>query len=238
MGGSDQWGNITTGTELIRRKNGGESFAVTIPLVTKSDGTKFGKTEKGNVWLSPDFTSPYAFYQFWINTSDEDAEKYIKVFTLLTKPEIDALITEHKADAGRRILQMRLAQEITTMVHGTDAYNTAVEASKILFGKSTREILSKLDENTFLSVFEGVGRYPVAINQLQQGIPVIDLLSDITNIFPSKSECRRLMKDNGLSINLDKYSDQAGTVDTSYLLNNKYILVRKGKKDYFIIVVA
>lgn len=236
MGGSDQWGNITTGTELIRRINGNEAFALTIPLITKADGGKFGKTEGGNVWLDPERTSPYAFYQFWLNTSDEDAERYIKVFTLLSKEEIDALIAEHREAPHNRVLQKKLAEEVTTMVHSKEEMEAAIEASQILFGKGTADQLKKLDERTFLSVFEGVPQHKVAKSEIEAGVPVMDLLADKTDIFPSKGELRRTIQGNGLSINKDKASDAELIVNSDFLIGGKYILVQKGKKNYFLII--
>jgi len=236
MGGSDQWGNITTGTELIRRKESGEAFALTCPLITKADGGKFGKTETGNVWLDPERTSPYSFYQFWLNVSDTDAEKYIKIFTILDKQSIDALIEEHNQAPHNRILQKKLAEEITIMVHSKEGLEAAIEASGILFGKSTSESLKKLDEKTFLSVFEGVPMCEINISDLENGINVFDLLTDKTGIFPSKGELRRTIQGNGLSINKEKYTDLEGIIDSTILLNNKYILVQKGKKKYFLIL--
>lgn len=236
MGGSDQWGNITTGTELIRRKDSGEAFALTCPLITKADGGKFGKTESGNVWLDPERTSPYSFYQFWLNVSDEDAVKYIRIFTILDKKTVDSLIDEHNQAPHMRTLQKRLAEEITTMVHSKDDLETAIEASDILFGKSTSESLKKLDERTFLSVFEGVPMSEVSLSDLQNGISIFDLLADITNIFPSKGELRRTIQGNGLSINKEKYTDLEGVINDSFLISNKYILVQKGKKNYYLIL--
>jgi tyrosyl-tRNA synthetase len=235
MGGSDQWGNIVTGTELIRRKDGGEAFALTCPLVTKSDGGKFGKSEKGNVWLDPAKTSPYAFYQFWMNVSDEDAEKYIKLFTLLTKEEIDQIILEHHQAPHLRHLQKKLATEVTLMVHAQEGLNTAVEATDILFGKGTRETLKKLDENTFLSVFDGVPMFSVDKELLKSGINIIDLLGEKTEVFPSKGEVRRMIKGGGVSLNKVKIEDEAISVNTDDLLNDRYILVQKGKKNYYLI---
>lgn len=235
MGGSDQWGNITTGTELIRRKLGGEAFALTCPLITKADGGKFGKTEEGNVWLDPELTSPYKFYQFWLNVSDEDAEKYIKIFTLLEKEEIEQLIEEHRAEPHRRKLQHRLAKEVTTMVHSEEEYEKAVAASKILFGKSTTDELKSLDEKTFLDVFQGVPVFKVDPNKLKEGINVQDLLAEETQVFGSKGEVKRLVKGGGLSINKEKVQSVEEDVTSEALLNNKYILVQKGKKNYYII---
>ena len=236
MGGSDQWGNITTGTELIRRVAGGEAFAITCPLITKADGTKFGKTESGNVWLDPERTSPYAFYQFWLNTSDEDAQRYIKIFTLLSKEEIDKLIAEHQEAPHMRLLQKKLAEEVTTMVHSKEEYEMAVEASQILFGKGTAEQLRKLNESTFLAVFEGVPQFNISKTELNEGINVIDLLAEKTSIFPSKGELRRTIKGNGLSINKEKIGNPDLTVTNEYLIANKYILAQKGKKNYFLII--
>ncbi len=235
MGGSDQWGNITTGTELIRRKVGGEAFALTCPLITKADGGKFGKTETGNVWLDAKRTSPYKFYQFWLNVSDEDAEKYAKIFTLLSKEEIDALVKEHAEAPHARVLQKRLAQEVTTMVHGEEQYRAAVDASQILFGKGTTESLKKIDEDTFLSIFEGVPMFDVEAGKLEQGVPVMDLLVEEAEVFPSKGELRRLIKGGGVSINKAKIQNHEHTISSEDLLNNKYLLVQKGKKNYFLI---
>ncbi len=237
MGGSDQWGNITTGTELIRRKTGGEAFAITCPLITKADGGKFGKTESGNVWLDPKRTSPYKFYQFWLNVSDEDAEKYIKIFTLLTKDEINELIKTHRENPHFRELQKRLAKEITIMVHSKDDYEASINASKILFGKSTTQELSTIDENTFLSVFDGVPLFEIDKNKIDKGINVVDLLSEETSIFPSKGETRRTIKGNGLSINKQKINDSEKIINSQDLINNKFILVQKGKKNYFLIKI-
>ncbi len=236
MGGSDQWGNITTGTELIRRVAGGEAFAMTCPLITKADGTKFGKTESGNVWLDPERTSPYSFFQFWLNTSDDDAERYIKIFTLLSKEEIDTLVAEHKEAPHMRSLQKKLAEEVTIMVHSKEEYEMAVEASQILFGKGTAEQLRKLNENTFLAVFEGVPQFTISKAELTEGINVIDLLAEKTEVFPSKGELRRTIKGNGLSINKDKISDPDLIVNTDFLIADKYILAQKGKKNYFLII--
>jgi tyrosyl-tRNA synthetase len=235
MGGSDQWGNITTGTELIRRKLGGEAYALTCPLITKADGGKFGKTEEGNIWLDPEYTSPYKFYQFWLNVSDEDAEKYIKIFTILSKQEVDDLIALHREEPHRRILQHKLAEEVTVMVHSREEFDKAVSASKILFGKSTTEELKNLDEKTFLSVFEGVPVFEISQSSLDQGINVMDLLAGDTSVFGSKGEVKRLIKGGGLSINKQKVQSMEADIDSQWLLNNKYLLVQKGKKNYFII---
>jgi tyrosyl-tRNA synthetase len=237
MGGSDQWGNITTGTELIRRKLGGEAYALTCPLVTKADGGKFGKTEEGNIWLDPEYTSPYKFYQFWLNVSDEDAEKHIRIFTVLAREEIDELIAAHREEPHRRLLQQKLAEEVTVMVHSREEYEKAVSASKILFGKSTTDELKALDEKTFLSVFEGVPVHQVTRAKFEQGVPVQELLSEEAAIFGSKGEVKRLIKGGGLSINKGKVQSMDASIDESWLLNNKYLLVQKGKKNYFIIQV-
>ena len=238
LGGSDQWGNITTGAELIRRKNGGEVFALTCPLITKADGGKFGKTESGNVWLDPKYTSPYKFYQFWLNVSDTDAEKYIKIFTSLTKEEIDALVEEHKQDPGARPLQKRLAKEVTCMVHSEKDYEAAVEASKILFSNQAAEALRNIDEKTLLDVFEGVPMYEVAKTDLDAGVPVLELLAVKTPVFPSKGEARKMVQGNGVSINKEKFTDPNGSVDSSALLGGKYIHIQKGKKNHYLIKVV
>ena len=235
LGGSDQWGNITTGTELIRRKLGGEAFALTCPLITKADGGKFGKTESGNIWLDRKYTSPYRFYQFWLNVSDDDAKKYIRIFTCLDKTTIDTLIAEHEAAPHTRALQKRLAEEVTVMVHSRQDYEAAVEASNILFGNATKEALNKLDEETFLQVFEGVDKYEVSIEDMQAGIPPLDLLAEKTKIFPSKSEARKMITANGFSINKEKFTDPQQVVSVDMLLKGKYLLCQKGKKNYSII---
>ena len=236
LGGADQWGNITTGSELIRRTNGNECFALTCPLVTKADGGKFGKTESGNVWLDPVRTSPYQFYQFWINTSDADAEKYIKIFTTLTKEEVDELVAEQAKDPGLRPLQKRLAKEVTIMVHSEEDYNMAVEASGILFGKSTKDSLLKLDERTFLDVFAGVPTYEISKAELAAGIGVLDLLTDKAPVFPSKGDLRRNIQGGGVSIDKEKVTDPNLVVNDSFLLNGKYLLAQKGKKDYSLLI--
>ena len=235
MGGSDQWGNITTGTELIRRKTGGEAFALVCPLITKADGGKFGKTESGNVWLDRRYTSPYKFYQFWLNVSDTDAEKYIKIFTAIGKEEIDALIAEHALAPHLRLLQKKLAQEVTVMVHSEEDYQAAVEASNILFGNSTSEALKKLDEDTLLAVFDGVPQFKISKEILTAGVKAIDLLTDSAAVFPSKGEMRKLVQSGGVSINKEKLENQDKLIDGSKLLNNKYLLVQKGKKNYFLL---
>ncbi|OFX46188.1 MAG: tyrosine--tRNA ligase [Bacteroidetes bacterium GWA2_30_7] len=234
MGGSDQWGNIVTGTELIRRKEGGEAYAITTPLIKKADGTKFGKTEGGNIWLDPKKTSPYKFFQYWINTADEDALNYIKIFTLLTKEEVDRLIVEHQAAPHLRILQNRIAKEVTTMVHSAEDYESALEASQILFGKGTFESLSKMSEDMFLSVFEGVPMFDVKKEVITPGINIIELLSVNTNIFPSKSEARKTISGGGVSVNKNKVEIEYN-VSLSDLISDKYILVQKGKKNYYIV---
>jgi len=236
MGGSDQWGNITTGTELIRRKTGGEAFALTCPLIKKADGTKFGKTESGNVWLDPKLTSPYKFFQFWLNTSDEDAERYIKIFTLLTQEEVYELSLKHAEAPHLRLLQRRLAEEVTVMVHSQEDYDLAVEASQILFGQGTAELLNKLDEETFLSVFEGVPQFKIPAIDLKAGIKVVDLLAEKAMVFPSKGELRRTIQGNGLSINKNKVTDVELTINNDFLIGGKYILVQKGKKNYFLLM--
>ncbi len=235
MGGSDQWGNITTGTELIRRKESGEAFALTCPLITKADGGKFGKTESGNVWLDPKLTTPYKFYQFWPNVSDTDAEKYIKIFTLLSKDDVAAVVKEQQAAPHLRPLQKLLAKEMTCMVHDEEEYNKAVEASGILFGKATTESLARLDKETFLSVFEGVPTYEIDRKKLEAGVPVVELLATETEVFPSKGELRRTIKGNGLSLNKTKLTDQEYQVTGVDLISGSYILIQKGKKSYFII---
>ena len=233
LGGADQWGNITTGTELIRRKLGGEAFALTCPLITKADGGKFGKTEKGNVWLDPERTSPYQFYQFWLNVSDADAERYIKIFTMLDRETIEAAIAAHREAPERRELQKLLAREVTIMVHSEREYDNAVAASQMLFGKGTVEALRALDERTFLSVFDDVPQYRLS----KQDLPcdILEALAVRTDIFPSKGECRKTIQGNGLSINKEKVSDTTLQLTPDHLLNGKYILVQKGKKNYYIL---
>lgn len=235
MGGSDQWGNITTGTELIRRKTGGEAFALTCPLITKADGGKFGKTESGNVWLDPARTSPYKFYQFWLNTSDVDAEKYIRIFTLFGKEEIEAIIAEHQTAPHLRVLQKALAKDITVRVHSEADYQAALEASEILFGKGTAEALHKLDEDTLLSVFEGVPQFEISLSELEQGIGIVELVAEKTAIFPSKGEARRMLKDGGVQINKTKVGDDF-IANQANLLSGKYMLVQRGKKNYYMLI--
>lgn len=237
LGGSDQWGNITTGAELVRRKLGGEVFALTCPLITKADGGKFGKTESGNVWLDARYTSPYKFYQFWLNVSDSDAEKYLKIFTFLTKEEIEALAAEHAEDPGKRPLQKRLAKEVTTMVHGEEAYNAAVEASNILFSNQAREALMKLDEATLLDIFEGVPTFEISKEELEAGIPLLDFLATATKVFPSKGEARKMVQGNGVSLNKEKVSDPNMIVNSDMLIAGKYILAQRGKKNYYLVIV-
>ena len=237
MGGSDQWGNIVTGTELIRRVEQGEAYALTCPLITRSDGGKFGKTEEGNVWLDPKRTTPYKFYQFWLNVSDEDAAKYIRIFTLLSKEEIDTLVTEHSQKPHERLLQKRVAEEVMVTVHGKEALEKAIEASGVLFGKGTTETLQRLDEETLLSLFEGVPQFSVAAGELKHGIGIVELVAEKTSIFASKGEARRTLKDNGLSLNKEKITEEH-SVSEKNLLNNKYILVQRGKKNYYLIIVA
>ena len=235
LGGSDQWGNITTGTELIRRKLDKEAYAITCPLITKADGTKFGKTESGNVWLDPRYTSPYKFYQFWINVSDEDAKRYIKIFTLLDKETIDRLTAEHEAAPHLRILQKALAREITTMIHSEEEYEKAVEASQILFGGATSEALHRLDEQTLLQVFEGVPQFTVSRSDL--GCTFVDLCAEKTQIFPSKGECRKMVQGGGVSLDKEKVTDPMRTVTEADLIAGKYLLVQKGKKNYYLVTV-
>jgi tyrosyl-tRNA synthetase len=235
MGGSDQWGNIVTGTELIRRKTGGEAFALTCPLITKADGGKFGKTEKGNVWLDPEKTSPYSFYQFWLNCSDEDIKKYIRIFSLFNREETEAMECEQDAAPHLRILQKALAKDLTIRVHGEEEYQKAVEASEILFGKGTQESLQKLDENTLLAVFDGVPQCRISRNELEQSINIVELLAGKTDIFPSKGEARRMLKDGGVQVNKSKVTEDF-ELSNNLLLNNRYILVQKGKKNYYLLI--
>ena len=238
MGGSDQWGNITTGSELIRRKLGGENeaFALTCPLITKADGKKFGKTEQGNVWLDRHRTTPYAFYQFWLNVGDEEAERYIKIFTSLPKEEIDALVEEHRQDPGRRVLQKRLGREVTVLVHGESDYEMAVEATNILFGKATKESLLKLDEETLLAVFDGVQKFEVNRDQVV-GAKAVDLLAETTQCFASKGEMRKLTQGGGVSLNKEKLEAFDREITAEDLLDGKYLLAQKGKKNYYLLIV-
>ena len=234
LGGSDQWGNIVTGTELIRRKGGGQAFAVTTPLIKKADGGKFGKTEEGNVWLDKTKTSPYKFYQFWLNSSDEDAKNYIKIFTLKSQEEINSIITEHEQAPHLRVLQKALADEVTTRVHSAEDLEMAIKASNILFGKSTADDLKSLDEDTFLSVFDGVPQFEVSANDFDCGI--VDFLAEKTQVFGSKGEARRMLKSNAVSINKEKVNEEK-QISSTDLISNKYILVQKGKKNYFLIII-
>ncbi len=238
LGGADQWGNITTGTELIRRKLGpeAEAYAITCPLITKADGTKFGKTESGNVWLDPRYTSPYKFYQFWLNVSDEDAKRYIKIFTLLDRETIESLIAEHDAAPHLRVLQKRLAQEITTMIHSKEEYEKALEASNILFGGATSEALRRLDETTLLQVFEGVPQFRVARTELEAGVAFVDLCAEKTQIFASKGECRKMIQGGGVSMNREKIADPMRAVTADDLIAGKYLLVQRGKKNYYLVI--
>jgi tyrosyl-tRNA synthetase len=236
MGGSDQWGNITTGVELIRRVTGGEAFGLTCPLIKKADGGKFGKTEKGNIWLDPAKTSPYSFYQFWLNCSDEDAKKYVRIFTLFSKEEIESMEKEHDANPHLRIMQKTLAKELTICVHSEKDYLASVEASKILFGAGTAESLSALSKEMFFSVFEGVPQYNIAASKIQDGINIVELLAEATNIFSSKGEARRMLKENGVSVNKIKVNDTS-VISSSELINNQYLLIQKGKKNYYVILI-
>ena len=236
LGGSDQWGNITTGTELIRRTVGGEAFALTCPLITKADGGKFGKTESGNVWLDPRYTSPYKFYQFWLNVSDADAEKYIKIFTSLSQEEIADLVAQQAADPGQRPLQKRLAKEITTMVHSAEEYEAAVEASQILFSNHAAEALRRLDEETLLQVLEGVPTFEIPMADIEAGVPLADLLVDRAKVFASKGELRNMVQGGGVQINKEKIADAYAPVSADLLLDGKYILVQKGKKNYNLLI--
>lgn len=236
MGGSDQWGNITTGTELIRRIGGGKAYAMTCPLITKADGTKFGKTEGGNVWLDAERTSPYKFYQYWLNTSDDDAEKYIKIFTFLSKEEIETLVAEHKEAPHNRALQKKLAEEITTMVHSAEELENAQKASEILFGKSTSEDLKKLNEKTFLDVFEGVPQAEVEMGDVEAGLDMIAALAAKTNFLDSNGAARRELKQNAISVNKEKVGEDY-TITREDLINNKFVLLQRGKKNYYVLVV-
>ena len=237
MGGSDQWGNIVSGTELIRRKSGGEAFAITTPLIKKADGSKFGKTESENVWLDPKKTSPYKFYQFWLNASDEDAANFIKIFTLFTREEIDAIVAKHNEAPHLRHLQKTLAKDITIRVHSENDYIAAAEASEILFGKSTSEDLLRLSEEMLLSVFEGVPQVNIPMAEIENGIPIIDFLGERTMITSSKGEARRMLKEGSISVNKNKI-DENYSITTSHLLRNKYILLQKGKKNYYLVIAG
>ena len=236
MGGSDQWGNITTGAELIRRTLGAEAYALTCPLITKADGGKFGKTESGNVWLDARYTSPYKFYQFWLNVSDDDAARYIKIFTMLSREEVESLIAAHAEAPHLRLLQKRLAEEVTVMVHSRDEYDKAVEASGILFGNSTSEALRRLDEDTLLAVFEGVPTFEVPMSLFDAGVKAIDLLVENATVFPSKGEMRKLTQGGGVSVNKEKLAAPDQTLGKADLLDGKYLIVQRGKKNYYLIV--
>lgn len=235
LGGSDQWGNITTGTELIRRKLGGEAYALTCPLITKADGTKFGKTEQGNVWLDPKRTSPYRFYQFWLNVADDEAEKYLKIFTFLSQEDIAALNAEHASDPGRRPLQRKLAEELTVLVHGREAYEAAVEASQLLFSPKAAEALHKIDEATLLDILDGVPTFEVEAADIATEVPLLELLAVKTKVFPSKGEARKMVQQGAVSINKAKVTDPQTMVSADNLLQQKYILVQRGKKNQFLI---
>ena len=235
LGGSDQWGNITTGTELIRRKLGGEAYAITCPLIKKADGTKFGKTESGNVWLDARYTSPYKFYQFWLNVSDDDAKSYIRIFTLLDRQTVESLIAEHEEAPHLRVLQKRLAKEVTTMIHSAEEYEKAVAASNILFGQATTEALHSLDEQTLLQVFDGVPQFAVSKEAL--GCPFVELVAERCNIFASKGETRKLVQGGGISLNKEKVADPMRPIVAEDLIAGKYLLVQKGKKNYYLITV-
>lgn len=236
MGGSDQWGNITSGTELIRRKAGGEAYAITTQLIKKSDGTKFGKTEGGSIWLDKTKTSPYKFYQFWINTSDADAKNWIYIFTFFTKEETDALVAEHDKDPGKRLLQKTLAKELTTLVHSEQDYTTAVEASSILFNGTIND-LSKLSDELFLDIFDGVPQFKVLRSELESGTGVLELLAEKTTVFPSKSEARKMVQGGGVSINKEKIESHEQSIGMNHLINNKYIIIQKGKKNYYLCTI-
>ncbi|MEA4917129.1 tyrosine--tRNA ligase [Proteiniphilum sp.] len=236
LGGSDQWGNITTGTELIRRVEGGEAYALVCPLITKADGGKFGKTESGNVWLDRRYTSPYKFYQFWLNVSDADAEKYIKIFTSLTREEIESLVAEQQSAPHLRPLQKKLAEEITVMVHSREDYEMAVNASEILFGRSTSQTLRAIDEETFLQVFEGVPQFTVSRKKLEQGVKAVDLLTEEATVFPSKGEMRKTVQAGGVMVNKEKLESFDETIGLSHLIGEKYILAQRGKKNYFLLI--
>ncbi len=236
LGGSDQWGNITTGTELIRRIDGSEAYAITCPLITKTDGQKFGKTENGNVWLDPAKTSPYKFYQFWLNTADDDADRYIRIFTLMEKEQIEEIVGKHKQAPHLRYLQKELARYLTIAVHSEKEYQTAAETSEILFGKGTSEALRNLDEETLLAVFEGVPVIRVAKAEIESGIQILLFLSDKTSIFSSRGEARRMLKDGGVLLNKEKTENENMVVNSSNLLQNRYMLVQKGKKNYYLVI--
>ena len=237
MGGSDQWGNITTGTELIRRKAQGKAYAITVPLVTKADGTKFGKTEGGNVWLDANRTSPYKFYQYWLNASDEDAEKYIKIFTFLDKEAIEALIIEHRETPHLRLLQKKIGEEVTIMTHGQEAFDNAIKASQILFGKSTSDDLKSLDQQTFLDIFEGVPQASVSKEDIDSGLDMIGALAAKTGFLNSNGEARRALKENAISVNKEKVKEDF-VISSSDIIANAYVLLQRGKKNYFLLKIA
>ena len=237
MGGSDQWGNITTGTELIRRKAQGKAYAITVPLVTKADGTKFGKTEGGNVWLDANRTSPYKFYQYWLNSSDEDAEKYIKIFTFLDKHAVEALVAEHRETPHLRLLQKKIGEEVTIMTHGQEAFDNAIKASQILFGKSTSEDLKSLDEQTFLDIFEGVPQASVSKEDIDNGLDMIGALAAKTGFLNSNGEARRALKENAISVNNEKVKEDF-VISSSDIIANAYVLLQRGKKNYFLLKIA
>jgi len=236
MGGSDQWGNITTGTELIRRIGKGKGYAITCPLITKSDGSKFGKSEGGNIWLDANRTSPYKFYQYWLNASDEDAKKYIKIFTFLTKEEIDTLIATHEETPHLRLLQKKIGEEVTVLVHGREAYENAIKAAAILFGKSTATDLKNLEEQTFLDIFDGVPKATVTNHDLESGLDMISALAAKTNFLTSNGEARRALKENAISVNKEKVKEDF-TITTTDLIAGKYVLLQRGKKNYFLLVI-
>lgn len=236
MGGSDQWGNIVTGTELIRRKASGEAFAITTQLIKKSDGTKFGKTESGAVWLDPKKTSPYKFYQFWLNATDDDVKNWIRIFTLLDKASIEALEAEHDAAPHLRVLQKALAKDITVRVHGESEYNNAVEASEILFGNATADAFASLDNDTFLDIFDGVPQFHISKTELEAGIPIIELVAEKTQVFPSKGEARKMLQGGGVSINKQKTEDVNAVINASHLINHTYIIVQRGRRNYYLLI--
>jgi len=236
MGGSDQWGNIVTGTELIRKKGGGSAFALTTQLIKKSDGSKFGKTEGGNIWLDPKKTSPYQFYQFWLNATDEDVKSWMRIFSFKSREEIEALEKEHDSAPHLRTLQKALAEEMTTLTHSPEAWQTAVKTSEFLFGAGSLDFLHSLNDEGILQVFEGIAQYPVSKQELVQGINATDLLAEKSPVFPSKGEARKMIQGGGVSINREKVSDVAHVYNTSDLINDKYLVVQKGKKNYFLII--
>jgi tyrosyl-tRNA synthetase len=236
MGGSDQWGNIVTGTELIRRKSGGEAYALTTPLITKGDGTKFGKSEKGNLFLDPKKTTPYSFYQFWLNASDEDSARYIRIFTLMSREEIEALEAEHRLAPEQRLLQKTLAKDVTIRVHSQKDYETALAASDVLFGKGGSDVLNTFSDEDLLSIFEGLPNYKIARTELEAGIDLLEFFSGKTDIFPSKGEARKMIQAGGVSFNNEKIGDLNSKLNTEKLINDKYILARKGKKNYYLII--